>query len=205
MEGKGTYYLNRAIASIPEGYEIVVSLDGSFQPFTESKVKVVHSFKPMGAASNLNNAINCANGDIIKILFQDDELTDCDLTKFETITHWGFCKSKHNNERPNHIPYHPESIRELAMGNNTYGSPSAMAFRKTDLRFDENLKFLFDCDFYARMTMKYGQPDFVDTFVNITEWDGMATNTICTGQVRLIDAEYQSYKYGKSGQYANVQ
>jgi len=195
MEGKGNYFLERAIESIPEGCEVIVSMDGSFLPNKLHSTVTYTRNQFNGAASNLNNALNTATGDLIKVLFQDDELTGCDLSKFEAINFWGFCTSKHNNDRADHKPYHPKSIKELALGCNTYGSPSALAFRKTDLRFDRDLHWLLDCDFYARMTMKYGLPDFVDTSVLITEWDGQATNTICNGTVRLHDANYLKVKY----------
>jgi glycosyltransferase involved in cell wall biosynthesis len=202
MGGRGVEFLDRALQSCNDSCvdEIIISSqeknDGFLYLAKEYGARYFqHNVKRNGAASNLNHAIEQANGDIIKILFQDDTLSGRSLEPFENINHWGFCTSKHNIERPDHVPYHNPDLKSLALGKNTYGSPSALAFRKTELRFDEHLKFLFDCEFYVRMTQKYGLPDIVDTFVNITEWEGMATNTVCTGQVRLIDAEYISYKH----------
>jgi glycosyltransferase involved in cell wall biosynthesis len=200
MGGRGVEFLDRALQSCNDSCveEIVISDQTISTWALDLSIKygaIYVPYRKKGAAGNLNNAINSAHGEIIKVLFQDDTLSGRSLEPFENINHWGFCTSKHNIERPDHVPYHNPDLKSLALGKNTYGSPSALAFRKTELRFDEHLKFLFDCEFYVRMTQKYGLPDIVDTFVNITEWEGMATNTVCTGQVRLIDAEYISYKH----------
>ena len=206
MGGKGLYYLDRAIKSINHwgvDYEIVIALDHGFMPdfikegydfMLIENITVVRNQRKQGAAGNLNTALDIAKGDIIKVLFQDDTLTAW-LQNFANINHWSFCTSKHNTNRGDHVPYHPPSLKELALGCNTYGSPSAMAFRRTDLRFDENLQWLFDVDFYVRMTQRYGLPDLLPTFVNITEWEGMATNTVCTGDIRVREANYMKQKY----------
>lgn len=197
MQGEGGYFLERAISSCKIlGYDNIIVADQTYYKIFEyacDETNVKHiSTKANGAAANLNTAIDAANGDIIKVLFQDDQLGSPIDTNF---THWSFCTSKHNTNRGDHVPYHPPSLKELAIGCNTYGSPSAMAFRKTDLRFDENLQWLFDVDFYVRMTQRYGLPDLLPTFVNITEWEGMATNTVCTGDIRVRESEYMSNKY----------
>jgi glycosyltransferase involved in cell wall biosynthesis len=194
MQGRSIYFLRQAINSVRQlrrGYEIIVSdesKDYQVEDYCQlASVKYFRNTRTSGAAGNLNNAIDHATGELIKVLFQDDQLKS--IEEFDTIHHWGFCTSKHNTDRGDHIPYHPPSIKELALGCNTYGSPSALAFRKTDLRFNESLQWLFDCEFYARMSLMYGLPDIINTAVDITEWHGMATNTICTGSVRLQDTE----------------
>lgn len=199
MQGKGIFYLTRAINSIKpeEGIEIVVSDDSDgceIRRYCSNYViKYVKNTRTRGTSGNLNNALDHATGDIIKVLFQDDKL--CSVTDFQDIKTWGFCRSKHNNGRADHYPYHPASVYDLAMGCNTYGSPSAMVFRRTPLRFDENLKWLLDCDFYAKMTKRYGLPEILNTWVYITEWEGQATNTVATGSIRLKEAEIMSYRY----------
>lgn len=202
MQGRGVEFLARAIASckIQSIKNIIVSIDSQSTDLGNlceaMDVFWVKNIRTKNAAGNLNNAINQVNGaDIIKVLFQDDELGT--VEQFHRIKDWGFCTSTHNNERPDHIPYHSTDLFELAMGRNTYGSPSALAFRPTPLRFDENLKWLFDCDFYARMTEQYGLPDIINTTVRITEWYGMATHSVCNGQVRVNDSNYIREKYGR--------
>lgn len=198
MQGRGAYFLDRALRSIPKGTPVIVSID--CKPFPEMLGKVyecdpmfIRNQRTRGTAANLNNAIDHVSEGIIKVLFQDDEC--CNLKPFEDIKDWGFCTSAHNTDRDDHLPYHPPTIKQMVLGMNTYGSPSAMAFRKCGVWFDEQLKWLLDCEFYAKMTLKFGPPQIIDSKVYITEWEGMATHTICSPQVRDKEFHYLSDKY----------
>jgi len=199
MQGKGIHFLSKAINSImPDcGVEIVVSDDSDgyeIKRYCEGwNIKYVKNKRTRGTSGNLNNALDHATGDIIKILFQDDKLCSCN--DFKDIKTWGFCRSKHNNGRADHVPYHPKSTYDLAMGCNTYGSPSAVVFRRTPVRFDENLQWLLDCDFYAKMTKRYGLPEILKSWVYVHEWDGQATNTVATGSIRIKEAEVMAKRY----------
>jgi hypothetical protein len=115
---------------------------------------------------------------------------------FEEGAQWIACTS-HNVGLDNydHVPYPHKSIERLREGENTYGSPSAMAWKRNDLRFDVNLHWLFDCEFYARMAERYGVPAFVDTPIFIRQWKGMATKTVATGSQRIADSNYVIEKY----------
>lgn len=157
-----------------------------------------------GAAANLNNAISHTCGDIIKPMFQDDKFMELDsLQKIANVmehSEWIACTS-HNEglENYDHVPYVHKTLQRLREGENTYGCPSAMAWRRNDLRFDENLKWLFDCEFYARMCEKYGTPRFVDTKIFIRQWEGQATRTSCDGSQRIADANEVVEKYRDRG------
>lgn len=112
--------------------------------------------------------------------------------------------TSHNAGEPqyreyDHIPYPHNSIEALRVGENTYGSPSAMAWRKNDMRFDENLPWLFDCEFYGRMAERYGVPAFIDSSVYIRQWSGMATHTVANGYQRILDGNYVVEKYRDHG------
>lgn len=111
-------------------------------------------------------------------------------------SHWGVATSTHSNDRADHVPYPHPNEKALALGYNSYGCPSAVIFRKTDLRFDEELIWLMDCEFYARMYVKYGPPTLMtDVKIGIREWDGQVSNTTAHGAVRLREAEYVGRKY----------
>ncbi len=199
MNGMGFEFLQRALLSarLQGECEIIVSDDSNSEMIASAclyfDAYYIRNTRTPGAAGNLNNAIDHARGDIIKILFQDDQLGP--IAPFENLKTWGFCTSRHDTGRADHIPYHNNDIKGMALGCNTYGSPSALAFRKTDLRFDENLKWLLDCDFYARMQQRYGLPEIINTHCTISEWWGQATNTVATGSVRLQETEYINKKY----------
>lgn len=208
-----------------DDYEIIVSDDGGLANLLDRApsacpedvipgVRYVHGKE--GAAANLNNAIDHARGDIIKPMFQDDKFMEPDTLQdianaftgledcYADIGEWLACTSRNVGEGADyqaeqfnydHVPYRHKSIERLREGENTYGSPSAVAWRKNDLRFDEKLKWLFDCEFYARMAERYGVPAFVDTPIYIRQWEGMATKTIATGSQRIQDTNYVIEKY----------
>tara|TARA_R110000868_G_scaffold121330_1_gene321814 strand:+ start:791 stop:1456 length:666 start_codon:yes stop_codon:yes gene_type:complete len=183
-------------------YEIIVSdesPDRSLQDlcFGFENLKYYVNNGSKGACYNLNNALIHAKGSIIKPMFQDDQFYDIDcLQKFSNISSpWAVCTSEHLGGRNPHVPYFNADVYELARGCNTFGSPSAVGWKANDFTFDENLKWLFDCDFYARMMIQYGQPQILDTKVLIREWDGMATRTVATGSVRVTELEYIESKF----------
>jgi len=185
--GRGKLYLDQLIQSIKEQ--------------TYKHIEIL-THEQEGAAASMNYLLDCAAGDIIKPMFQDDYFIRKDsLEKFAKIEGWGVCTSKHTSERGDHLPYFNDDLyshdRGLAEGCNTYGCPSAVAWKRSDLRFDESLTWLFDCEFYTRLIEQYGQPSIVDTSVMIREWDGMATRSI-PGSVILQEREYVSKKYEQS-------
>lgn len=216
MQGRGVEMLHELLASIYmqtfNDCEVVVSgydhndrgwlnLDYECRDWAAQGMRVVCRFGLPGAAANLNFAIDSAHGDIIKPMFQDDKFIDPDSLQkiadaFDKGAQWVACTS-HNVGLDNydHVPYPHKSLERLREGENTYGSPSAMAWIKNDLRFDEHLSWLFDCEFYARMAGRYGVPGFVDTPIYIRQWDGMATKTIATGHQRVMDSNYVIEKY----------
>lgn len=208
MHGRGVEFLDELWFSINQqtydNYEVIVSDDSTDMVIrdycVEHGIDYYRNPGPKGAAHNLNNAISKARGDIIKPMFQDDQFLspDC-LTKVAAMTgKWCVLTSAHlGSDRGDHVPYAPPSVWELARGCNTYGSPSAVAWKRNDLIFDTNLQWLFDCDFYARMLQQYGQPEFIPAKVLIREWDGMATRTNAVGQVRVMELEYIKQKYGE--------
>ena len=185
--GRGKLYLDQLLQSIKE------------QTYKNIEV-LIH--EQQGAAASLNYLLDKAKGDLIKPMFQDDYFIRKDtLEKFATIEGWGVCTSKHTNERGDHVPYINTDLYShdhgLAEGCNTYGCPSAVAWKRSDLRFDANLTWLFDCEFYTRLIELYGQPKIIDSSVMIREWDGMATRSI-PGSVVLQERQYVSDKYEKN-------
>jgi glycosyltransferase involved in cell wall biosynthesis len=207
MAGRGVEMLRELMASIRmqtfTDYEIVVSCNDDYlvAAIPIDYIFGVHwATGRTGAAANLNNAIDHAKGDIIKPMFQDDKFIEPNsLQKIaDAMEHaeWIACTS-HNKglENYDHVPYVHKSLQRLREGENTYGCPSAMAWRRNDLRFDENLAWLFDCEFYARMCEKYGTPKFVDTPIFIRQWEGQATRALADGSQRIRDHNYVVEQY----------
>jgi glycosyltransferase involved in cell wall biosynthesis len=210
MGGKGVEMLNDLLNSLwgqsYRNFEVIVSDDSMDSKISDyliplKSVKYYRNPSSPGACSNLNNAIYHAKGSIIKPMFQDDQFSDPDcLQKFSIkfaspMVYWCVCTSAHTSDRGDHVPYYSRDTYELARGCNTFGSPSAVAWKRNDLTFDENLKWLFDVDFYARMVQQFGQPEILDTKVLIREWDGMATRTIADGGTRVSELSYIENKF----------
>jgi len=228
MMGHGVDMLRELLASIRMqtfmDYEILVSDNGDVVRLVEEMMPTMYPNDGRrdsifgaklvkgkeGAAANLNNAIAHACGNIIKPMFQDDKFMEPDSLRkiadaFETGAEWIACTS-HNEglENYNHVPRVHTSLQSLREGENTYGSPSAMAWRRNDLKFDENLKWLFDCEFYARMCAKYGAPRFVDTKIFIRQWEGQATRILADGHTRILDHNEVVEKYRDRGGLART-
>lgn len=147
----GDYFFDRLQHSLEEQtyhlFEVIVTNEGRM-------------------AENTNAAIRKAKGDIIKILFMDDFLWSRDALKniadaFKNGTGgWYASGCVHTTdgvsfERP-HKPSYNDQIR---LGANTIGSPSVISFLNDEpLLFDENLSWLLDCELYARLYERYGEP-----------------------------------------------
>lgn len=206
MGERGVEMLRELIVSIRmqafTDYEIVISdADSSRDTIAMlASYGITHVPGKEGAAANLNNAIDHANGNIIKPMFQDDKFMFPDslqkITDALESSQWATCTSYNSGiENWEHVPRVHSTLAKLREGENTYGCPSAMAWRRNVSRFDENLKWLFDCEFYARMIQKCGTPTFVDTPIFIRQWDGQATRTLCDGQARILDQNEVIEKY----------
>ena len=115
---------------------------------------------------NTNNAIKNSDGDIIKIMFQDDFFVS--NTSFEKIVqsfsgnnaNWVVNGCNHTNDG---VIFDREMIPHwndlIYSGFNTISSPSVLSFKKgTDCFFDENLVMLMDCEMYYQLYLKYGEP-----------------------------------------------
>lgn len=200
--------LDSVVAQDYEDKEVIVSDDSRNDEIMDLcadylhllRLQWVRNSRPGKSSINMNNAINHAQGDIIKPIFGDDYFVESDsLTKMvaalDNDHYWAFATSTHSNDRSDFIPHPHRNVKELALGENTYGCPSAAIWKRTELRFDERLIWLMDVEFYARMFQRYGPPAFVDTRIGIREWGGQQSNTAASGQQRLIETEQVGYMY----------
>lgn len=117
--------------------------------------------------ANTNNAIRNANGDIVKIIFQDDFFYDNSALElinqsFETDKcNWLVMGSNHiTNQNDSFFnPMTPKWNDRILFGLNTISSPSVLAFSNhQELFFDENLTMLMDCEYYYQLFLKFGEP-----------------------------------------------
>lgn len=214
MGGKGAKFLARSLVIIESqsftDHETVVSdhstgddierLCGHFP-----KVRHVKNPEKRGNSSaNINNAIDHAKGDFIKIVFQDDFLAGPDALArmmsgigdrawlVHAYWHTDIAGRKRRNPTK---PFIPEEHTNLLF-NNSVGAPTAIMFKKCDLRFDENLIWFMDCEFYCRLLQTFGLPAIVVAPLAVqTHWPGQLTNKIDYTRKRNEKA-YVLEKYG---------
>jgi hypothetical protein len=124
-------------------------------------------------SSNLNSLTSESTSVITKILFQDDYFIDLDaITTIkshfkEPSTVWLAASSKNYNDQTKEFErnIHPKMSSRLANGINSIGSPSVIAFKTEKfLPFNENLKWLLDCEWYLRMAHTHGNPKIIKAF-----------------------------------------
>lgn len=183
------YFLERNLKSIYiqsfDDYEIVISDDSEndiLKTWLSKFDLPIKYFKNTGLhsmAGNSNNAINKSEGELIKILYQDDYFYDSrsleEIVKHFTPTYnWLVTGCMHtidgNNLFNHHKPYYSES-------ENTIGSPSVVTIRQeVKERFDPNFGWVLDLDFYKQLYRKYGKPKIWDR-ANVVIGVGMHQET----------------------------
>lgn len=184
----GNFFLARCLNSIFEqnfdDFEVVISDDGNgketeriinefvMKSMGEKKVKVSYyqtgDDEKKGASANTNRAMKKATGELIKILHMDDYLANKDALK-EIVDNfkggWLVTGCLHDNSDWLYNPHYPSWNDNMRKGNNTIGAPSVITVKndKEMLFFDEDLKWLFDCEYYDRMYKKFGMPTILNS------------------------------------------
>ncbi|MGJ5617624.1 glycosyltransferase [Sulfitobacter sp. MF3-043] len=118
------------------------------------------------SSANTNAAINAAQNEIVKILFQDDFLNGDDaITQIahafaEPEVKWVVTGSEHTRDGHTLIrPFVPKFHDRIQFGKNTISSPSVLALRREKApSFDEALIWLMDVDFYKQCALRFGPP-----------------------------------------------
>ena len=184
QHGFGLQYIKDLIYSIQiqtfQNYEIVISDHSKNRKIFDfcleesKKDYILRYFKYNenygNGVANLNNILKRAEGEIIKVMFQDDFLFDrrC-LEKFDKTFQgenikWAVCGCNHTRDGVNfERPMVPSWSDKLLEGVNTISSPSVLAFRNENVElFDENLTMLMDVAYYYRLGQRYGMPTVIE-------------------------------------------
>ena len=141
--------------------------------------------------ANTNNAIDKCSGDIIKIMFQDDFFYDDEALQkihdsFDDDHDWLVCGSNHTQDDGYNFYWdlYPKWNVDIIEGVNSISSPSVMAARKKvfdQIKFDEKLVMMIDCEIYYHIKNKFGDPIYLH--------DILVSNRIHSEQ---ISSEYAS-------------
>jgi len=174
-------YLKRALLSIFEqtynDYEVIISDDSPddsvldvVKEFDDKRIKYFKNDEIKGSPENWNVCIDNATGEYIKILHHDDWFTEKDsLFKFVKMlddnpdTDLAFSASANcrQDTKLKNIFCTPiiklHKLRQNPMflfTGNIIGSPSATIYRrKINKKFDKNLKWVVDIDFYLNILL----------------------------------------------------
>ena len=188
QHGYGKKYLTELVESIKKqtftNFNIIISdhsvgdgiknLIDSYSNILDI-VYIKNEEKRGNGPANTNNSIKYADGDIIKIMFQDDLfVNDRALEIIEKTFNDGSCNwvangCNHTTDGKNFNRKMVPSWNDgILYGNNTISSPSVLSIRNVDtLFFDEGLVMLMDCEYYFQLFTKYGHPTILsDTLVS---------------------------------------
>ncbi|MFU1477592.1 glycosyltransferase family 2 protein [Roseovarius sp. C7] len=184
MDGHGAGYLEILLQKLEEqdfrDFEVVVSdqsTDNRIEDMCNDwsdRLNIYHVWNreaPRQASANINHALDCAEGGILKVLFQDDYLCDRSCLAhvhqrfMETGCDWLLCGSGVVRDGDTIERAMVPSLNEkLHFGKNTVSSPSVLAIhRRCVERFDENLIWLMDVEFYKRLWEAKGEPEILPT------------------------------------------
>ena len=179
----GDFFLKRCLESIRtqsyQDFEIVITEKGSM-------------------AENTNNAIKASNGEIIKVLYQDDYFAHKDALKriVEAFKGgWLVTGCEHDDgvtrERP-HLAEWNDNIHIR----NTIGSPSVLTIEnKNPLLFDETMTWMLDCDYYKRLYERYGAPIILDDINVVIGVGSHQTTNRLTDEIKNNELEYMYEKH----------
>jgi glycosyltransferase involved in cell wall biosynthesis len=220
MAGAGERFLARALQSIKAqnftDYEIIVSDHSADDKIKRlctrfSKLRYVRNPEKRGnAAANLNNALEHAKGTPIKLVFQDDFLAGPGSLRhmmdqlggkpWLIHAYWHTDFFGHARLEPTR-PWVPDDHESLLLVN-SIGAPTAVMFKKNDLRFDENLSWYMDCEFYFRLLQRFGLPVIVPEPLAVqTLWPGQLTHKIAD-DAKAWEADYIRKTYGLGVSYS---
>lgn len=221
MGGYGAQFLEQSLTKLThqsfQNFEVVVS-DQSIENGVEQTcnafsklLNINHFFFSDGlrqASANTNNAVRHAQGEVVKILFQDDILAREDALEltakaFVGDAAWMICGSAITYDGQNAIrPMVPRLHPQIRFGKNTVSSPSVLSVRREKaLEFDEKLIWLMDVEMYHRLNKTYGSPRIAPEAMVLNRLhQGQVSNTSVTAELRCNELSYvrQKHKVGET-------
>jgi len=170
----------------------------------------------LGSPANWNKALSLSKGDLIKFIHHDDWLAcNTALEEFVNVfkknsnVNFAFCTSEILDVKENKVSYNkpPHSFLEklksdprILFNDNRIGSPTAVMFKKSALRFDERIKYVVDIDFYISLLMKNKNFVFIDRplIVNTSNHPGQVTTASLNKETQVGEYCYLYNKIYKS-------
>lgn len=216
MHNQGEAMLSQLLESIYKqtykNYEIVVSdhsVDDRLEKLCAKSLNVTYikNRDNKGSSSaNINKAVDHASGDFIKPMFQDDLFYNAksleEMVELQKVSNcdWLACDCAHYRDSIRYLfNEHPASWinpEHLALGSNSIGSPTCILYKNCPLRFDKELIWLMDCEFYYNLFKMFGPPAIMNKVGIINRvWDKSVSNSIATQQLKQKEFEYVRKKW----------
>lgn len=131
----------------------------------DQRIHYLHNPQPLGAAANSNRTVECAVGEWIKFLYQDDEFSDGDSLQrlvdcscdCDFIVSPSICKNEGKTQIHRLSPaqldmFRRDPVAALFRYGNIIGAPSATMIKKACLKpFDLRLVWMFDLAMYLEV------------------------------------------------------
>jgi len=204
-------------------YDVVITDDtpdnsvGEIVNSFKNKIKNLKYYKNeiiKGSPENWNECVKKAKGEYIKIIHCDDSLAD-ENSLFEYVkildknprVNFAFSSSKVCDKNGKIIyTYKPnqQKVDNLSkdigslFGGNFIGPPSATIYRKTNIKYDKNLKWLVDEDFYMMLLRENHNFVFVETPLIIVSSEGDDKMTDECKNDKCIEFRENLYVYNKT-------
>jgi glycosyltransferase involved in cell wall biosynthesis len=147
--------------------EIVLTLDtpewnltSLLKNFKDLHIKVVRNEQKAGIGSNSNSGLDVISVDIVHVLHQDDFLLDPHI--YDNVCN-AFLDPKVNwivlvNEQNGRSEFQKIPNREILLGFNSIGGPSAVIMRKNEIRFRQEFSMLVDVVFFEALFNEFNEP-----------------------------------------------
>lgn len=143
--------------------------------------------------ANTNSAMEMAEGNIIKIMFQDDfffsenALSLIDKKLSNSDKKWLVNGCNHFQQGVLYNEMTPRWNDDIIKGVNTISSPSVLAIKnEVKEQFDSSLKMMMDCDYYYNLYSTYGEPEILN--------DILITNRVHQNQISSLYVNDKNYE-----------
>ena len=201
-DGIGKFVMQTGFTSIAgqtfKDFEVIVadqSQDNGIEELCEKwskniPIKYFRNLEKIGYLSNNENkCIKEASGEILKFLDMDDFFLNTNSLQmtvdcFQDDTQWLATSYYHTPDKINLINKHDPVINSKIYIINTIGTLTCVSVRNRDMIFfDENLRYMADCEFYKRAIDRWGLPKILNepTVVQYL-WQGQSENTVFAGR-----------------------
>lgn len=184
MDGYGHIYMDELLQELKQqtfqDFEVVISdqstdtktLDVVLKHSNDLRIRYFTDIYNRGkAACNINQCMKYAEGDIIKILYQDDFFVTTDALAyinegFNQGAKWIINGYTHSNEDKTKFyePIIPVYDDRVIIGQNSVGNPSNVSVindKNDQIFMDESILYVVDCEYYFRLKQRYGEPGVI--------------------------------------------